>query len=454
MKPSRNVTPERLALGGRSPFLAAGIMRRLVDRVVPSASAIPGMLSLVDQAIVSGTSFITSVIIGRMCSKEDLGIYYLALSIVLLAMAVQGRLVSAPYVVYRNRYQGDALATYAGSALVHQLAISALTIVSLFGFLVVLSFRPGPVGFVPVMTVLLGAVPFLLLREYICRFAFAHLQPATATMLDGTVAALQIGGLLLLAYFGLLSVAAVYAVMGGACAAASLGWFLAKKQPLRFDNRRVVADWLYNWSFGKWALAGKLVGETTPYILPWLLVFFHGTAATGVLAVCVTLVGFSNLFVTGLSNYLTPRAASAYAQGGSDELLDVLRKFAVLFVATLGVLCLLYFTLGGTLAALVYGRAYAEVGPIIAVLGVDLLVSSVGLVAGTGLWAIDRPQANLAGDACTLVVTTATALCLIYPFAVLGAAIAMLVGSLAGVAVRSLTLLWLVARVRHNAAPA
>ena len=29
-----------------------------------------------------------------------------------------------------------------------------------------------------------------------------------------------------------------------------------------------------------------------------------------------------------------------------------------------------------------------------------------------------------------------------------------LVGSLAGVAVRSLTLLWLVARVRHNAAPA
>jgi O-antigen/teichoic acid export membrane protein len=422
--------------------------------MIARTPGIRGMLSLVDQAIVSGTSFVTSVIIGRTCSQGDLGVYYLALSVVLLAIAVQGRLVSAPYVIYRNRYRGDALAAYSGSTLVHQIVISALTVASLLVFMVVLSLRAGHVGLVPVMMVLLGAAPFLLLREYICQFVFAHLQPATATMLDGTVAVLQIGSLLLLAHFDLLSVAAVYAVMGGACAVACLGWFWAKTQPLRIDRRRIRADWLHNWSFGKWALAGKLLGETTPYIIPWIVAAVHGTAVTGVLAICVTLVGFSNLFVSGLSNYLTPRAAKAYAQAGSEELLRVLRKFALLFVTALSALCLLYFALGETLAVFIYGDEYAGVRLIITVLGLDLLVSSVGLTAGTGLWAIDRPQANLFGDACTLVITLVAAFCLVYPLAALGAAVAMLAGSVAGVAVRWLTLMWLIGRLRHEAAPA
>ena len=136
---------------------------------------------------------------------------------------------------------------------------------------------------------------------------------------------------------------------------------MCRKGELRIDGGRIRADWLHNWSFGKWALAGKLLGETTPYIIPWIVAAVHGTAVTGVLAICVTLVGFSNLFVSGLSNYLTPRAATAYAQAGSEELLRVLRKFALLFVAALSALCLLYFTLGETLAVFVYGDAYAGV---------------------------------------------------------------------------------------------
>src|SRR5207244_2970301 len=60
-------------------------------------------LSVLDQAVVSGTSFATSVLLGRCASQEDLGVYYLALSVVFFARGVQEQLVSAPYMIYCSR---------------------------------------------------------------------------------------------------------------------------------------------------------------------------------------------------------------------------------------------------------------------------------------------------------------------------------------------------------------
>ena len=70
------------------------------------------MLAVVDQGVVSGTSFLTSVIIGRLGSQEDLGVYSLSLSLVMLLRGVQGELVCSPYTVYCNRHEGAALPSY------------------------------------------------------------------------------------------------------------------------------------------------------------------------------------------------------------------------------------------------------------------------------------------------------------------------------------------------------
>ena len=75
-------------------------------------------------------------------------------------------------------------------------------------------------------------------------------------MVDVSVAAFQIGGLLLLAYFHQLTIPAVYRVMGAACALACGGWFLSKRRPLKFAWSPAVADWRHNWRFaaGCWSV--------------------------------------------------------------------------------------------------------------------------------------------------------------------------------------------------------
>ena len=82
-----------------------------------------GLLSVADQAVVSGTSFATSVAIGRCCSQADLGVYALAMTLVLFVRGVQGELVGSPYAVFSHRRKGPARAGYTGSILVHFLVL-------------------------------------------------------------------------------------------------------------------------------------------------------------------------------------------------------------------------------------------------------------------------------------------------------------------------------------------
>src|SRR3954471_14828370 len=59
--------------------------------------------ALVDQALVSGTRFLTTIIIGRYCGAADLGTYSLAFSLLILGGCFQEAIVTTPYAVLGQR---------------------------------------------------------------------------------------------------------------------------------------------------------------------------------------------------------------------------------------------------------------------------------------------------------------------------------------------------------------
>jgi O-antigen/teichoic acid export membrane protein len=413
-----------------------------------------GVLSVADQAVVSGTSFVTAVVIGRLCSKEELGVYSLALSALMLVRGVQGELVTSPYTIYSGRHQGKALAAYTGSSLVHYLLLTTLNTLCLILVAGVFSVGFGPTEAVTVAWVLAGAMPFMLLRDYLRQLSLAHLRVVAVIVLDACVTVIQLGGLLFLWWFSLLSVATVFVVMGAACAAAGLGWFLAAKQPISFVKFRFLSDWKANWSFARWALASFLIGSSTPVIMPWIVATTHGKAATGALAACVTLINCAGMYVTGVANLLSPRAARAYLHGGPAELSQTLGRAALMFVVTLGAFCLAIILTGDLPVRLVYGSRYSGVSTVLSLLALAMLVNSLGITAGNGLWAMDRPAAGFAADVCTFVVTVGLASVLVAPVGIFGAAVAILTGNCVGATVRFFTLSRLLAAHGHGPKPA
>src|SRR5206468_7134306 len=88
-------------------------------------------LAVLDQAVVSGTSFVTTILLWQWCGPGELGVYSLGFSLLVTWGCVQEALVALPYTIYRHRPLQGTPAEYAGSVLVHQGLLSALALLTL-----------------------------------------------------------------------------------------------------------------------------------------------------------------------------------------------------------------------------------------------------------------------------------------------------------------------------------
>jgi O-antigen/teichoic acid export membrane protein len=146
------------------------------------------------------------------------------------------------------------------------------------------------------------------------------------------------------------------------------------------------------------------------------------------------------MFLIGVGNFLSPKAARAFASGGIPALQKVLWQRATMCSSALGLASLLAFTIGGPIASVVYGPEFADCGLIMGLLSLAALANSLGMTAGNGLCSMDRPGANLWADVGTLAISLAAMLMLIPLFGTLGAALATLITMTADATMRWLIL--------------
>src|SRR5947209_1727352 len=69
---------------------------RILEGLYRAATA-KGALAMLDQAAVSGTSFLTTVLIGRWCGAGELGAYSLGFSLLVAWAGAQESLIALPY---------------------------------------------------------------------------------------------------------------------------------------------------------------------------------------------------------------------------------------------------------------------------------------------------------------------------------------------------------------------
>jgi O-antigen/teichoic acid export membrane protein len=426
--------PKRASLSTGVAVQIAAQWRRLRTKA-------PSLLTVGDQAVVSGVSFLTATIIGRTTSTDQMGLYYLTLSIMLIVLGVHEEVVTAPYTIYSKRGKaGQELAEYYGSAWLHTGVLALVSALAVAASAVVFVMA-GAGKLASGLAIVAAISPLILLREGIRRFSIANLDITVALAIDCAVAVLQLGALLAISKWGSLSIWSIYFVMGGACGLVALAWYLlAEKPAMRFRRERVWADWVHNWAFARWALRSYLIGSTTPQIMPWIVGLTAGASATGVLGACGTLVGVGTVLVRGVDNLLIPRAALAVYEGGAVELVHVLSRTALLVGLTLGSFCLFVAATGDLLAVVVYGEQYQGTGMILLLLALAMLMTGMGMIFGNGLWVIDRPRANFVGDLCGFGVTLLAAAILIAPWGALGAAAVALAGTSTATVVRGLML--------------
>jgi O-antigen/teichoic acid export membrane protein len=391
----------------------------------PKTTLHQGLFSLADQAFASITNFVTGVIIARSSTKEEFGLYMLGFSLILLVSDLQTSLIATPYMVYAPRLKGRARALYAGSTLIHQIVFSLLGMLALGCAAIGSRFGIGPRGLEPVLWALGAVVGLIMLREFVRRICFAGLKLRSVLVFDICVGLVQVGGLLLLAHFGVLSASVAYWLIGPVCGVAAVIWLWRERDFFHLQLGRSVADLKTNWTFGRWVFASGLVYTASANLYPWLLAFFHGPAAAGVFAACFGVVSASNPALLGLQNFLGPKIAHEFATKGQRALRIFVVKITAMLALPVGLLTLVLMLWGERFVTLLYGSRYTGNGLIVGVLALNLVAGVLGFPFSRALLATERARADFLLNLVALFIMLTLGLRLVQTHGALGAAIGL-----------------------------
>ena len=447
---AEELLPPSADIGTSAAFPAAGAVEtNPVERVArkqllpfglalsPGRTLHQGIISLADQAVASATNFATGIIIARACSKEELGLYMLGFSLIMLMTDFQTSLITTPYMVYSPRLKGRAHALYTGSTLIHQLAFCLLTMFGVACGAVAVTHGIGPRGLGPVMWALCVVIALIMLREHARRVSFARLRLMTAFLFDVSIAVGQIGGLLLLARFGLLSASRAYWVIGSVCGIAVMGWLWLDREFYHPRMSESIADLKKNWVFGKWVFASGLVWALAMNLYPWFLAYFHGPASTGVWAACMGVVSVGNPALLGIQNLVGPKIAHAYAESGSKGLRRSVLKITAAIALPVSVLCVILIFWGGRFVTLLYGRQYSGNNFLVAILAVNFLVYAVAFAFSRALMATERADLDFQLNFAALFIMVTMGFWLVRAFGPVGAAFGLLAATFITSAVKA-----------------
>ncbi len=286
----------------------------------------------------------------------------------------------------------------------------------------------GPAGLGEVAWLMAIALPCVLVREFLRRVAFAHLQMRSVLVLDVAVSALQISGLFILKARGHLTGSAALGVIGVSCAVIGGLALVTMRNQFAPNRSRAMSDWRLNWSFGKWSFAAQLAYWTMVYSIPWILAVLAGTDATGRFAACSSLVMIANPLLIGLNNYLAPQAVQSFHLGGFDALRRLTLRATLLMTTALGTLAIALMVFSDRLLKLVYGAPVADGNWVVAILAISLLFTAQSIGVDNGLLAFGRLDTVFKSCVAGLVATLVSGCCLIPIHGVIGAAIATVIG--------------------------
>jgi O-antigen/teichoic acid export membrane protein len=406
-------------------------LQRLLRRAISLLSR-DHILSLADQAIVSGTGFLTTFLIARWSGSSQLGIYSLGLSVLLSIVGFQESLILQPYLIQRHYPEGTN-AERAGASLTLGTLFAAGSIFVLT--VAALGFSEWPAGpeMVPMIWAVAGIVPFALTRDFARRFCFAHLHTGRVVVLDLAAAIIQLSALGWLATSGRMSALSACAALGVAYAFPTIIWLYYARAEFTIRMPHVRITLRQTWALGKWLLAGRITTQVQGYITYWLAAAIAGAAVTGAYAACMSIVNFANPLMIGLTNVVMPRSVLAWKHGGGPGLWhEAIRNTALIGVVMTVFSLAVFFGGAPVMRLLFHGKEFEGHGPTLVVLALATSAGALGTAASIALATMERPRAIIIVTTFEAVLTISLVWVWMTKWGLLGGAYGMLAGNVAG----------------------
>src|ERR1017187_9298154 len=291
-----------------------------------------GVLASTDQALISGSNFVLSILLARCLGQQQYGVYVLAMSVFLFATGFHNSLILEPMSVFGGASHRPHLAAYIGQMIKIHLFATLVLAALLICATPALTALGGPFGAGALCGMAL-AFPSVLLFWLLRRSAYLQHQYAPAVIAALVFNVVSLASLAICQQLGILSPFFAFGVqsLGALAAAAFLMRQLRPEFQMEEPALRFGALAAEHWSYGRWACAATIVywlsGEAYYFLIS---VFLRIEDVAGLRALQNITLPFPH-FVTAMGLLFLPRVSSAFSDRGAAGVRQMVGGVTALF---------------------------------------------------------------------------------------------------------------------------
>lgn len=378
--------------------------------------------TMVDQGLVSVGNFVLNVTLARHLAPEDYGTFALIFGGFLALQLVNASLLSYPLSIrLPTAPQADHPRLVATNFV---LALAACIPLGVVLATVLAVFERTDLA-VPA----LAAFVLLQSQEILRRCLLSNFQHKTATIGDAVTYLGQAATVVLLTYFGGLTLTSAFFAMAVTFGLGAViqAWQLNLKVGAA---GRFVETFKDYWSTGAYALANNLVSILRLQILPWSLAATAGPAAAAAFQAALNVINLANPIILGLCNII-PQAAASARPDGNGRAWRSARNYALFGAPVALGFYALVFAVPGLFLQVFYGASspYLELTTVVRIMILAWVAGYMTDMICSYLHGIDAARSAFDINTLGTVTTAVIALPLIAYWGITGAAIAIVIAN-------------------------
>lgn len=380
-------------------------------------------LTVLDQAIVSISNFLTGVFVARAVTAEDFGVYSLLFIALGMLGGVQNALITGPLKVMGVRSQGVHAVRYFAAQFYLQLLLSGvLALGAALVFLLSTS--------VDIETVLAFALCLLLfqLQELARITNLTKFSLRNLLLLDSFTHGFRLGLLFLLSTQGMLTSTSVFWAIALSCAIGITIYgcrqYISALPALPLN--KIAAE---NWGYGRWVLIETIAYTASTQAYFYFIALWVDGRTAGALNAVVSLLNIVNVLQVGVMSFAIPKARQKLIEYGYEVWKRWLLRVGFIVTGLTAVAVSLVVIFAEPLLSALYTPFFAGYAFLAPILAFSYILTALNTTLSAVFLTARLPHVGLLGKAISAALTLSFAYPVIQHWGVKGAAFGLLATS-------------------------
>ena len=322
---------------------------------------------------VSGANFIVGILLARYLGIEEFGRFSICWIVILFFSNIQYSLVTSPMLTIGPKKERSASVYYfGGAATIQILLIVCSSLLTWTLLMLVAVFRPS--WSVNELALPLAATTAAFqAQEFLRRYFFTIDRGATAITVDVVRYAGQVLAIVWLFSTATLGVGEVFWATAIVSTLSTLVG-LPLVGEIRWSKAKFLLATKRHWRFGKWTTGATFLQWTSSQFYYVVAASMFGATIVGALRASHNLLGFVNVIMLGIDNYVAPKASRAYESSGPKLALKFIRQLSALFAVPVILTTVGIIIYAPEILEFVFGQEYREYSVLLTWIGMSYII--------------------------------------------------------------------------------